>query len=198
MRTEIIAICFAIFLIVMVVMPVSATGGGTPMWPRSWESVCQKFPQDQNWDPSCDLLSIVSNEITLRVANDTALKQLIQNIQLTPGPQGSKGDTGATGATGAQGPPGPTGATGPTTMANTIVETTTTLNINSNGMLSVSCPQSHPYAIGGGYYCENPNSIPVLSEPTGGSTTNAATGWLAMWYPVQTNDEFSVWVICST
>ena len=192
------------------------------MWPRSWESVCQKFPQDQNWDPSCDLLSIVSNEITLRVANDTALKQLIQNIQLTPGPQGPKGDTWATGATGAQGPPGPTGATGstgatgaqgpkgdtgatgatgatgPTTMANTIVETTTTLNINSNGMLSVSCPPSHPYAIGGGYYCENPNSIPVLSEPTGGSTTNAATGWLAMWYPVQTNDEFSVWVICST
>jgi len=45
------------------------------------------------------------------------LKNMLQNIQLTPGPAGPQGPTGATGPTGltgATGPTGLTGATGPT------------------------------------------------------------------------------------
>ncbi|MGB8215764.1 MAG: hypothetical protein WCE94_00520 [Candidatus Methanoperedens sp.] len=49
------------------------------------------------------------NATTNKIAD---LQQQINNIQLTPGPQGLKGDTGATGATGAIGPQGPKGDTG--------------------------------------------------------------------------------------
>jgi hypothetical protein len=169
MRTKIIAICFAIFLSVMIVMPVSASGTGAPMWPRSWESVCQRLPQDQNWDPSCDLLSIVNNEITLRIANDTALKQQIQNIQLTPGP------TGATGATGATGPAG-TAATITVNSVTTLLPGSPASVTNGGTSSAASLNFAIPAGANGATGATGPTGATGAQGPKGDTGATGATG----------------------
>ena len=52
-------------------------------------------------------------EQAARIAADASLYELIDNIQLTPGPQGEQGLAGTAGADGAQGAQGDTGDTGP-------------------------------------------------------------------------------------
>ena len=54
----------------------------------------------------------ITTEATSRATADAGLQTQIDNIELTPGPQGEKGEKGDTGATGAQGTAGTDGAKG--------------------------------------------------------------------------------------
>jgi collagen type II alpha len=77
-------------------------------------------------------------------------------------PQGDKGNTCATGAQGPQGPKGDTGATGaigpqrlvgpagPSTLTGILTTQTATTAVNATA-LTVTCPETHPNVVGGGY-----------------------------------------------
>lgn len=54
------------------------------------------------------------NGVTDKAPSKNAVRDALENISTTPGPQGPQGDTGPTGATGATGPQGPAGPTGDT------------------------------------------------------------------------------------
>jgi hypothetical protein len=160
------AIILAIAVVVMLVVSASVvtgasttTTGTTTTGSIDWKSICSKSRIDPIWIPFCSLYN------------------MIQNIQLTPGPAGPagpqgppgpKGDTGETGPAGPQGPQGEqgpkgdTGATGPQGPAGSISGTQIIWgNIASsptnptNGALSGTSCAYCPYGtilLGGGLY----------------------------------------------
>ena len=114
------------------------------------------------------------------------------------GAVGPTGATGALGATGAVGPVGATGATGAQGPAGTngtdtdadsfVIEgPVTSWSGYGSGMLSAtaSCPSGYFALSGGGDSTVNPagdSSTLWDSEPTGGSATLPATGWMVEYY----------------
>ncbi len=63
--------------------------------------------------PIGDLQTALAEETINRQAEDNNLQTQINNIELTPGPQGEQGPIGETGPIGPQGEQGPIGETGP-------------------------------------------------------------------------------------
>ena len=121
-------------------------------------------------------------------------------MQGNQGSQGGQGPQGLQGSQGSQGTQGLQGSQGAQWSAQgTIVATNSTQSTSNNGSVSVACPATHPYALGGGFAGSTTDAYYMyISRPvfTAGS---AATGWQYSWGGAASNAQrtYTVYAICS-
>ena len=117
------------------------------------------------------------------------------------GPAGTNGATGATGSTGSSGATGATGATGdqgpPGFSDTTVISAAHTTPISSFQTDTLSCPQSHPEVVGGGYEINDAHTSVAfvvhdqpLADGSGWSVRMRNNGG-ALALP------FSIWAVCA-
>jgi hypothetical protein len=130
MRRVILAVCIAVAVIAMVIIPATADTPPPTLPPTS------PLPKGQPFEIIWSLLNNLQAQITY-------LGNQIANIQLTPGPQGSQGPQGL------QGPKGDIGATGAPGLAcwdlngNGVCDLATE-DINNNGVCNANDCQGPP------------------------------------------------------